>query len=140
MQNLVFWSASDNNFAKQEIPAGFGNILGLKFFSMRKANLEGDVPSTFSNLKNMTQIDLSENDLTGTLDFVEGYTDLQALSLSNNKFSGDVPSSLWEKTEMQFLILEGNDLTGGISSDISKMTNLRSKFHADLSTATRTCF
>ena len=138
MQNLVFWSASDNNFDRQFIPSGFGSIPGLKFFSMRKANLEGNVPLTFSDLTKMTQIDLSENALIGTIDFVNGYTNLEALSLFKNEFSGEVPSSLWKNSVMTVLILEDNDFTGEISSDISKMTELKSKFHTNLSTTTGT--
>jgi len=140
MQNLVFWSASRNNFDKQEIPAGFGNISGLIVFSMRNSNLEKDVPSTFFDLTNMTRMDLSDNELTGTIDFVEGYANLETLTLSNNTFSGDVPSSLWGNSVMTVLILEDNEFTGGISSDIKNMTELKSKFHIDLSTATGTCF
>jgi len=140
MQNLVFWSASGNNFDRQVIPDGFGNIMGLKFFSMRKSKLEGAVPSTFSSLNNMTLMDLSENDLTGTIDFLENYNNLEGLALSNNKFSGDVPSALWKKTKLTTLILDDNDFTGEISSNINMMVELRSKFDTDLSAATGTFF
>ncbi len=46
-------------------------------------------------------IDLSDNLLTGSIDFVASYPNLKTLTLNNNNFSGIVPDEIWTNNGMQ---------------------------------------
>ena len=126
LQNLVFFSASDNNFDEQNLTPAFGEIDSLKFLSLNDANLVGPVPTSFKDLTQMTAIDLSNNQMTGGIDFTKDYTKIRSLALANNEFSGNL-DELWSKTSLQFIVLGDNQFSGTISTDVGNMVNLKSK-------------
>ena len=127
MTNLVFFTASNNPFDKQPLTSGFGEISGLKFLGLNKANLIGPIPESFKNLTSIQSIDLSDNEMTGDISFLEDYEDLRTVALDNNTFSGQIPDELWNKTNMTIINLENNRFTGTIPDSIGQMTMLRSK-------------
>jgi Leucine-rich repeat (LRR) protein len=127
MRNLIFFTASNNPFSPQQIPAGFGNIPELRFLGLNNANLIGPVPNALSNLREIRSIDFSDNDLTGDISFLRNYNFLQSIALDNNRLSGDIPAEFWQKTSLQIANLENNQLTGQIPPSIGTMTELISK-------------
>ena len=57
-------------------------------------NLQGNIPD-FSNWHNCTSIDLSNNQLTGTIsNGINNVILLQTLSLNNNQLSGTIPTNI----------------------------------------------
>ncbi|MCI32666.1 LRR receptor-like kinase, partial [Trifolium medium] len=70
------------------------------------------VPDNFSNLGNLTRLDLSNNYLSGSIPPELGsLSNLQNLNLSDNAFTGSVPSQLGNLSKLAELDLR-NSLTG----------------------------
>ena len=128
MTNLVFFTASNNPFDKQNLPSGFGEISGLKFLGLNNANLIGQIPESFNQLVNMRSIDLSDNEMTGDISFLEDFTELNTVALDNNMFNGDIPEGLWTQSQMTIINLESNGFTGQISDTLGQMSMLTSKW------------
>jgi Leucine-rich repeat (LRR) protein len=56
--------------------------------------IEGSFPISFGNLTLLEEVDLSSNDLTGSiLDSLGGWTRIRQLDLSRNKFTGSNPTN-----------------------------------------------
>ncbi|XP_073109556.1 probable LRR receptor-like serine/threonine-protein kinase At3g47570 [Elaeis guineensis] len=77
--------------------------------------LEGEIPSSFSNLKGIQELDLAHNFLSGRIPiYLEGFIYLQSLNLSFNNFEGDVPKE-GIFSNLSAISVGGNDgLCGGI--------------------------
>ncbi|XP_054814766.1 receptor-like protein EIX2 isoform X2 [Prosopis cineraria] len=78
-----------------------------------------------SNLRYLTNIDLSNNNLKGSIP--EGLTCLSGLiglNLSHNKFSGKIPSKISNMKSLESIDLSSNQLFGPIPSNMSTMTSL----------------
>ncbi|GLT28767.1 hypothetical protein SLA2020_036750 [Shorea laevis] len=129
---------------------------GLSLLHLAFNNLEGELPTTFSGsqiqsfwvngqksnskltgsidiIQNMTilkEVWLHSNGFTGPLPDFSGLSDLQSLSLRDNKFTGAVPVSLVNIESLQVVNLTNNLLQGpmpdfkkSVSVDMVKDTN-----------------
>ncbi|KAL9316442.1 hypothetical protein ACSQ67_017443 [Phaseolus vulgaris] len=127
----------NNNFGGNSIPHSYANMSKLIKLSLRNCNLQGPIPDlstiprlTYLDLSfnqfnesiptnklsdNITTIDLSNNDLIGTIpSYFSRLPRLQKLSIANNSLNGSVPSTIWQDrilngSEMLHL-LEGNPM------------------------------
>jgi len=77
----------------------------------------------------VTELNLKENNLIGTLPDLSTLTQLQALNLSRNELSGTIPD-LTHLTQLQWLWIGGNQLTGSFP-DLTGLTQLKSLGIAD---------
>ncbi|XP_061999323.1 receptor kinase-like protein Xa21 [Rosa rugosa] len=95
------------------IPKSIKNHTQLVSLSMSGNKLEGSIPS-FSGAKNVVNIDLSHNGLTGTINFSHwrNLTKLSSLILSSNKLDGDVPASLFSLPLLYHIDLSSNLFSG----------------------------
>ncbi|MDM8561450.1 hypothetical protein [Candidatus Parabeggiatoa sp. HSG14] len=75
----------------------------------------------------VTKIDLSANQLKGTIPLSIGYyfSKLSSLNLANNQLSGIIPSSLGLLSQLQTLALNNNQLNGSIPSSIGHLEQLQ---------------
>ncbi|XP_058217045.1 receptor-like protein 33 [Rhododendron vialii] len=83
------------------------------------------VPSTLSNLKQLTMLDLSDNNFQGTIPVLAELTNLEVLSLDANNFTGGFP--LWVANLKLLISLEisHNQLAGPIPFNLSGLQNLQ---------------
>ncbi|MED6199176.1 hypothetical protein PIB30_073446 [Stylosanthes scabra] len=73
----------------------------------------------------MTQLDLGENILSGTIPFSIGnLTELSVLSLLSNEFSGEIPIEMNKLTKLEILQLAHNSFHGQLPHNICASGNL----------------
>ncbi|KAL4361413.1 hypothetical protein GQ457_04G002230 [Hibiscus cannabinus] len=104
-----------NNAISGPIPVSIGNLTSLVILVLSQNSLSGSTPPspTYSNL---TNLQLSNNHLTGTLpdNLCLGGV-LTRFGVSNNDLTGSIPSSLRDCRSLYRVRLEGNHFTGNIS-------------------------
>lgn len=110
------------------IPASIGNLQKLESLTITESHISGnieDIESSVASLKNLTTLDLSNNNLTGRINkqFLDNKENLTVLDLSRNQLSGNIPASIGNLTNLQKLYLYKNELDGRIPDTITKLTN-----------------
>ena len=78
-----------------------------------------------TSLGKVLSLDLSENNLTGTLSVEwSGLSELQFLQLYENSLSGSIPAELGQLPELRVMDLESNSLTGEIPAELGQLSEL----------------
>ncbi|KAF5471515.1 hypothetical protein F2P56_008302 [Juglans regia] len=130
--NLTLLSRMDFsscNF-RGSIPATMANLTQLFYLDMSSNNFIGPIPS-FSKAKNLTEINLSHNDLTGQITSThwQELKNLVKLELRYNSLNGSIPASLFSHLSLQTLELSNNHFSGlfpNISSHVLDTLDLSS--------------
>lgn len=108
------------------IPESLARCKSLRRIRLQNNNLTGELPQGFTQLPLVYFLDISGNDLFGTIGKHKYYWDmpeLQMLSLARNKFSGELPDSFGSK-KIENLDLSGNYFSGGIPPTIGELPEL----------------
>ncbi|KAG8075517.1 hypothetical protein GUJ93_ZPchr0006g45051 [Zizania palustris] len=105
---------------------GGGVVTGLSFAGM---NLTAAVPAAVCDLKNLTRLDLSYNNLSG--DFpasaLYGCSQLMFLDLSNNAFENALPENISRLSPaMEHLNLSSNHFSGAVPAAVAALQSLKS--------------
>ncbi|XP_020110614.1 LOW QUALITY PROTEIN: probable LRR receptor-like serine/threonine-protein kinase At2g23950 [Ananas comosus] len=94
-------------------------------FGAPSQSLSGTLSGRISNLTNLQQVLLQNNNITGELPQELGLLQkLQTLDLSNNGFSGPLPESLGRLSNLRYLRLNNNSLSGAFPATLSKIPQL----------------
>ncbi|XP_059428713.1 receptor-like protein 6 [Corylus avellana] len=106
---------SDCNF-NGSIPKSMASLTQLLYLDMANNNFDGSIPS-LSMVKNLTTINLSNNDLTGQITSTrwEELSNLVVLDLSYNSLEGSVPISLFFLPSLRRLQLFNNQFSGQLT-------------------------
>jgi len=95
----------------------------ITLINLWQNDLRGTIPREIASL-NLHTIDLLMNNLEGTIP-EEIYTKkLNYLNLGYNKFTGTVSSALGNLDQLTYLMIDNNQLTGTIPSELGKLTQL----------------
>ncbi|XP_047975774.1 receptor-like protein EIX2 [Salvia hispanica] len=133
LPNLHSLNLASNKFSG-EIPPSLGNLQNsvalqmhgkesgyktnlefLKLIDFSSNRLKGNIPKSFSNMKELNSLNLSRNSLSGSIIPDIGKMEmLDSLDLSQNQLSGKIPTSLAEIYTLGFLDLSNNSLFGKI--------------------------
>ncbi|KAL6311390.1 hypothetical protein AAG906_025812 [Vitis piasezkii] len=116
------------NQLQGSIPDIVGNMVSLEKLSLSENHLQGEIPKSLSNLCNLQALELDRNNLSGQLapDFVACANDtLETLSLSDNQFSGSVPALIGFSSLRQ-LHLDFNKLNGTLPESVGQLAKLQS--------------
>jgi Leucine-rich repeat (LRR) protein len=162
LASLTALDLSDNDFTGT-IPGEVGQLIQLTGIDLGANKLNGSVPSQladmtalqrlylYSNslsgnmhavikevvlkLNSLTELDLSDNDFTGTLPGEVGQLiQMTGIDLGANKLNGSVPSQLADMTALQRLYLNSNSFSGNMHAVIKEVVlNLDSLTELDLS-------
>jgi hypothetical protein len=85
--------------------------------------LEGTIPAEFGKLSHMLTMDLSDNELSGSLPEFHG--NLRYLMLRKNKFDGSIPESVTKLTNLHGIDLSANRYEGKVPTDLGDLKRLR---------------
>ncbi|KAM0070559.1 putative protein kinase RLK-Pelle-LRR-XI-1 family [Helianthus debilis subsp. tardiflorus] len=113
-----------NDFPDPEIPLEFGRLKTLKMLWMAATNLVGKIPKSFSNLVNLESLDLSFNKLEGEI-VPELFLlrNLSDLFLYKNNLSGHIPSAI-QCLNLRRIDISMNRLNGSIPDGFGKLRKL----------------
>ncbi|KAK7286843.1 hypothetical protein RJT34_22140 [Clitoria ternatea] len=115
MEKLKVLDVSSNQDLLGSLP-NFPQDGYIQHLNLSNTNFSGQLPSTISNLKQLSTLDLSNCQFNGTLPIsVSELTQLVHLDLSFNNFHGHLPS-LNKSKNLRYLSLFQNDFTGEITS------------------------
>ncbi|XP_021683719.2 probably inactive leucine-rich repeat receptor-like protein kinase At5g48380 [Hevea brasiliensis] len=99
-------------------------VLNLRLSGL---GLRGRFPLGIQNCTSLTGLDLSNNELQGSIPFNISIIlpFITSLDLSSNNFSGEIPSNIANCSCLNFLKLDHNRLTGHIPEQIGWLTRLK---------------
>ncbi|KAG5534871.1 hypothetical protein RHGRI_022856 [Rhododendron griersonianum] len=86
--------------------------------------LTGEMTPSFVDLKHLSYLDLSGNNLYSDLDFLGSLKCLRYLNLSFLNLDGKVPHNLGNLSRLQYLDLSGNLFGGPIPNTLGSLTSL----------------
>ncbi|KAG5534815.1 hypothetical protein RHGRI_022810 [Rhododendron griersonianum] len=86
--------------------------------------LTGEMAPSFVDLKHLSYLDLSGNNLSSGLDFLGSLKSLRYLNLSYSNLVGKVPHNLGNLSRLQYLDLSGNYFSGPIPNTLESLTSL----------------
>ncbi|XP_010431689.1 PREDICTED: probable leucine-rich repeat receptor-like serine/threonine-protein kinase At3g14840 [Camelina sativa] len=86
-------------------------------------NLQGSLPTEFSGLPFLQEIDLSRNFLNGSIPPEWGALPLVNISLLGNRISGPIPKEFGNFTNLKSLVLEYNQLSGTLPRELGNLRN-----------------
>jgi Leucine-rich repeat (LRR) protein len=120
------WNNSNNWLSDQ--PVSNWNGVGVSDdrvnrIDLRRNNLKGIIPPSFSTLDKLKMVDLSENNITGIPD-LSAMIDMIILNLGNNMLS-EFPVGISNMTRLNNLLLIDNQITGQIPDALSSLTQLK---------------
>nr|MDA3872498.1 FecR domain-containing protein [Kiritimatiellia bacterium] len=95
----------------------------LTFLDLSNNNLTGTLPNTVNQLTKLTALNLQGNNFNGEIPALS-LPLLEWLNLDNNGFSGEVPETIWTMTKLSNLSLRNNNLSGEIPNNVNQLINL----------------
>ncbi|XP_062012874.1 probable LRR receptor-like serine/threonine-protein kinase At1g07650 isoform X1 [Rosa rugosa] len=101
-----------------------GNVCHIQSINLTGQDLDGVLPASLAKLPYLKQVDLGQNDLSGSIPREWASTKLEFLVLSVNNLSGPIPGYLGNITTLRALALESNSFSGPVPSDLGKLTNM----------------
>ncbi|PON87590.1 LRR domain containing protein [Trema orientale] len=111
----------------EEIPKEMGN-LQLEILSLYDNSLKGPVPLFLFNMSYLKVMDLSKNELYGSLpdNICQSLPIIQEMYFGLNQLSGPIPSKFGTCKELGILSLGDNSFSGGVpQTSIGNLTKLR---------------
>ncbi|XP_056172007.1 receptor-like protein 7 [Syzygium oleosum] len=107
------------------IPDNIGDYLSsLMFFSLSKNNFHGSISKSICKCDQLEVLDLSGNNLNGTIPDCLMMASLKVLNLRNNQLSGTIPQNISRTCDLQTLDFSENLLQGQIPLSLANCTML----------------
>jgi len=114
----------ENDYDAQSLPESFSQLDQLNFFSIQNANINAEIPPSYSQLRSMLGFDCSSNRIGGSIDVVTNWLSVQTLTMNNNNFTGPISADIGNLDFLTALRLQNNALTGEIPQTFENMFSL----------------
>ncbi|XP_060182473.1 MDIS1-interacting receptor like kinase 2-like [Lycium barbarum] len=118
--NRVNITNSNVNGTLYDFP--FSSLLFLEYIDLSKNQLSGTIPPEIGKLTNLVYLDLSINKISGTIPPQIGA--LTKLEVARNNISGSIPPEIGNISRLERLDLSSNHLVGQIPKEFGKLTLL----------------
>ena len=114
------------------IPTGLGNLQSLLSMDLSSNQLNGSIPMEILNLPTLRIVlNLSMNSLSGPIPQIGRLSGVASIDFSRNQLDGGIPSSFSNCLSLQKLFLNRNQLSGSIPNALGEVRALET---LDLST------
>lgn len=114
------------NNMEGELPISLSNLKDLEVLELSFNKLEGKLPSELGSLKKLKILAFNGNNLTGNIPSNIGdLTVLTQLHLSSNQLTGQIPESIVKLEYLEILNVFDNDLSGNIPTQLANSRNLK---------------
>lgn len=115
-----------NNNLQGKIPITIGNLKNLETLDLSQNNITGKIPGLFRKFKNLKAVNFEDNKLVGTIpSTINKLQNLEELNLSNNKLEGALPQTINELGKLNTLALANNDLNGSMPAGMENLKKLK---------------
>ncbi|KAG2686064.1 hypothetical protein I3760_10G158600 [Carya illinoinensis] len=112
--NLRTLVLSHTNFSGK-LPHSIGNLTMLSRIDFSSCNFSGSIPTTMANLTRLLYLDMSSNNFTGPIPSFSKAKNLTQINLSHNVLTGQITSTQWQELKnLVNLDLRYNSLNGRI--------------------------
>ncbi|KOM35809.1 hypothetical protein LR48_Vigan02g195900 [Vigna angularis] len=116
-RSLYFFEESLELVVKGLVLEYDSNLKFMNLIDMSSNNLSGTIPVQMFSLFGLSSLNLSHNKLTGKIpNEIGNMKNLESLDFSVNQFSGEIPQALSKLSFLSYLNLSFNNLTGNIPS------------------------
>ena len=108
-------------------PQSRSSVAGLSQLDLSNNQLTGEIPPELGSLSSLVYLDLSENALSGTIPASLGnLSNLETLRLFSNQLSGEIPTELGNLSNINELSLHDNaELTGPLPLSFTDLDSLK---------------
>ncbi|GEM_PF-208128 len=111
---------------KGVLPPELGNLTAIERLDLSNNELSGSIPSSLSGnfLTKLKYLDLSANSFTGSIPAQIGsISTLEKLNLSNNQLEGSIPDKIIDLDKLEILRLNNNNLEGTVPNKFTTATD-----------------
>ncbi|KAK7342844.1 hypothetical protein VNO80_25800 [Phaseolus coccineus] len=116
-----------------EIPEELWSLTYLTNLNIGQNYLTGSLLAAIGNLTRMQYLSVGVNNLAGELPKELGnLSQLKSLAFGTNKFSGSLPSELGKLTKLEQLYFDSSGISGPIPSTFANLTNLETIWASDM--------
>ncbi|KAK1389234.1 putative LRR receptor-like serine/threonine-protein kinase [Heracleum sosnowskyi] len=118
---------SDKSFGNVTCDCSFNttSVCHVTHIEMKRLNLTGELPAEFANLTYLLIIDLSHNNISGSIPKAFGQLHLTNLSLVANRIRGSIPKEIGNIDTLEELVLDSNQLEGTLPVNLGNLSRLK---------------
>ncbi|KAL8131838.1 hypothetical protein AgCh_007667 [Apium graveolens] len=101
------------------------SVCHVTIIRLNTLNLTGELPTDFSKLAFLQELDLNQNYINGTIPVSFGQLRLKFLGLTYNRISGSIPPEIADIDTLQELQIEDNQMGGPLPPELGRLRSLR---------------